>query len=390
MIEKIISRRKFLSGSSAVAATFSVPMINKGSFQVFAQSNMQYSARTMALMEGSLVMDLLSIVNNLNKMMESGNVDAVPDVSDEQYSKLVASGINVYHPAVGLGGRNAKEGALGFFTMHNARIANRPDRFMRIDSMEDLDSVKASGKIGVILGLQNSAHFYSHDDVERFFHLGQRISQLTYNTQNLIGSGSTDRVDGGISSFGEGVVARMNKVGMAVDVSHSGDQTTLDAMELSTKPVLITHSNSRVLSNGHPRTKKDEAFIAMAKTGGVVGITGVRNFVRDKEPTNMEHLLDHYDHIRDLIGVEHLGIGSDMDPDGYDDMKPDYLSALKAGYKESYAFRNKLDTDGFDNPKKIFTLVEGLIRRGYTDEHITGILGKNFRRAFEDIWPARG
>src|SRR6185295_9655511 len=113
-------------------------------------------------------------------------------------------------------------------------------------------------------------------------------------------------------------IEQMNKTGMAVDVSHCGDRTTLDAFELSKAPVLITHSNCRALTPGHPRCKTDEAIQAVGKAGGVMGITGVRMFVKTSEPTTIEDVLNHFDHVRDLIGPEHLGIGSDVDLYGYD------------------------------------------------------------------------
>ena len=150
--------------------------------------------------------------------------------------------------------------------------------------MADLDALADSGKIGIVLGVQNSEHFQAVGDVKRFYAAGQRVSQLTYNTQNLIASGSTDRADGGISDFGASIIRAMNEIGMAVDVSHCGDRTTLDAFELSMKPVLITHSNCRALVPGHPRCKTDDAIKAMAAKGGVMGITGVRNFVRNESP----------------------------------------------------------------------------------------------------------
>src|SRR5205085_10861828 len=110
-----------------------------------------------------------------------------------------------------------------------------------------------SGKLGVLLGLQNSEQFRRPNDVDTFFALGQRVSQLTYNSRNYIGNGSTERRDDGISDFGVAIIERMNKVGMAVDVSHCVDRTTLDAFELSKKPVLTTHSNARPLAPGQPR-----------------------------------------------------------------------------------------------------------------------------------------
>jgi membrane dipeptidase len=240
--------------------------------------------------------------------------------------------------------------------------------------------------VGILIGVQDSSHFRSPDDVDHFHRLGQRVSQLTYNARNMIGNGSTERVDGGISDFGVAIVERMNRVGMAVDVSHSGDRTTLDACELSGRPVLFTHSNARALNPGHPRCKTDDAIVRMAATGGVMGITGVRNFVTAQEPTTIEHYLDHFDHVRDLVGVEHLGIGSDIDLHGYDDMPAAEYEALKAGYKGSYAFREKFDIDEIAHPRRVFDVAQGLIRRGYSDEHIEGILGGNFQRVLGEIW----
>jgi len=238
----------------------------------------------------------------------------------------------------------------------------------------------------VILGLQNAQHFRRLDDVNTFRDLGQRVAQLTYNSRNLIGNGSTERRDDGLSDYGVAVVQRMNEVGMAVDVSHCGDRTTLDAFEVSRRPVLITHSNCRALVPGHPRVKSDEAIRAMAKSGGVMGITAVRMFVRDREPTTIEHVLDHFDHVAKLVGVEHLGVGSDIDLDGYDDMPPELNKRLRAGYKGSYGFREKIDVEGLDHPKRMFDLTEGLIRHGYNDPDIEGVLGGNFVRVLSDIW----
>jgi membrane dipeptidase len=173
---------------------------------------------------------------------------------------------------------------------------------------------------------------------------------------------------------------------MAVDVSHSGDRTTLDACTLSTRPVLFTHSNARALNPGHPRCKTDEAIRKMAATGGVMGITGVRNFVTASEPTTIEAYLDHFDHVRDLVGVEHLGVGSDIDLHGYDAMPPDDYARLKAAYKGSYAFRDKIDIEGIDHPRRMFDVTEGLLRRGYGDDDVRAVLGGNFQRVLGEIW----
>jgi membrane dipeptidase len=97
-------------------------------------------------------------------------------------------------------------------------------------------------------------------------------------------------------------------------------------------------------------------------------------------------MADHIDHVAKLVGIEHVGIGSDADLNGYDDMAPEEYAALKASYKDSYAFRDKIDIDGFDHPLKVFDLTEELIRRGYSDDNIRAVLGGNFRRLLAQVW----
>ncbi len=383
-----ISRRTMLVQAAAVSlATVAAPMINLGRYRLFGQNAPEYSARAIALMQRSLVIDMLSVftLNFPNQAKWEANPETF---TDAEFKVFLDSGINVFHPAVGLGGPNAYEQALEFFSRWNAFIAGSDERLMRIDSVNDFSRVKASKKIAVILGLQNAQHFRRPDDVNFFHALGQRVSQLTYNSRNLIGNGATERRDEGISDFGVAIIDRMNTVGMAIDVSHCGDRTTLDAFELSKKPVLITHSNCRVLANGHPRDTSDEAIRALKKSGGVMGITGVRMFVSDKEPTTIENALDHFDHVAKLIGPEHLGVGSDIDLYGYDAMPPALNKQLRAGYKGSYGFREKIDIEGLDHPKRMFDLTEGLIRRKFSDANIEGVLGGNFRRVLTQIWTA--
>jgi membrane dipeptidase len=382
----LLTRREALKrAGQACAGALVAPMLNRGRFRLFAAATTEYSARAVDLVKRSTVIDMLSVLTlDFDKQ---GKWFADPEsftAADLQPFK--DSGINVFHTAVGIGGPTAYDQALKFFASWNGFIADQDEHFMRVDSPGDLERVKQSGKIGILLGLQNSEQFRSVDDVDFFRGLGQRVSQLTYNARNMIGNGSTERRDEGISDFGAAVIERMNKVGMVVDVSHCGDRTTLDAFELSKKPVLITHSNCRALAPGQPRDKTDEAIQKVGATGSVMGITGVRMFVKMDEPTTLEHVLDHFDHVRNLIGPEHLGVGSDIDLYGYDAMPPELNKKLRAAYKGSYAFRDKIDIEGINHPKRMFDLTEGLIRRKYTDKDIEGILGGNFKRVLAQIW----
>jgi len=380
------SRREFLrAAAGATAALAAAPMLNLGRFRLFAWSATEYSARAIDLMNRAIVVDMLGPLT-LNFPLGAKWITDPESFGSADAQKFRDSGINVFHIAVGTGGPEAYEQTLQFVSGYNALMAGQDETMMRIDSAADFDRVKRNGKIGVMIGVQNSEHFRTPKDVDLFWGMGQRVSQLTYNSRNLIGNGATERRDEGLSDFGVAIVERMNKVGMAVDVSHSGDRTTLDAFEVSKQPVLITHSNCRALVPGHPRCKTDEAIKAVGAKGSVMGITGVRMFVKASEPTTVEDALDHFDHVRDLIGPEHLGVGSDIDLDGYDDMPPELNKRLRAGYKGSYGFRDKIDVEGLDHPKRMFDLTEGLIRRKYTVNDILGILGGNFKRVLAEIW----
>jgi membrane dipeptidase len=377
-----MTRREFLRVSVGTAAV--APRVNRGRYRLAPQSPHTYSARAIELVGRATVIDMLSPFS-IGSSPWLRDPDSFTSADVQRFRD---SGINVFHIATGVGGADPYVAVLQFIAAWNGFIAHHHDTMMRIDSPASLDAVKRAGQIGVLLGIQNSAHFRTPDDVDRFHSLGQRVSQLTYNARNLIGNGSTERRDDGISDFGVSIVERMNKLGMAVDVSHCGDRTTLDAFEISKRPVLITHSNCRALVPNHPRVKTDEAIRKMAASGGVMGITSVRMFVKADEPTTIEHMLDHYDHVAKLVGVEHLGVGSDIDLHGYDDMPAEENLQMRASYKGSYGFREKIDIEGVDHPKRMFDLTEGLIRRKYSDTHIEGILGGNFKRVLADLWKA--
>jgi membrane dipeptidase len=387
-----LNRRDMLKATAVVAAA---PMVNLGCFEVFADSTDKYSTRAVDLVRGATTLDMLnpfSLYATLAPLMprQGGSAPRTwfndpTTLTDKDIAEFRQSGIDVYHIAVGTGGPNAYDETLRFLALWNGLIAHHSESMMRVDSPQTLAAVKKSGKLGIILGLQNSEHFRTPGDVEFFYSVGQRISLLTYNSRNLIGTGSTERTDSGISDFGVEVIQRMNKVGMAVDVAHCGEMTSMDACTVSSQPVLITHANCRAL-NPHPRCKSDEAIKKMAATGGVIGITGVRMFVTAQEPTTIEDVLNHYEHVAKLVGVEHLGVGSDIDLWGYDALPEPMRKALHAGYKSSYAFREKDDIERLNHPKRFYDIAEGLIRRGYSDNDIAGILGGNFQRVLTKIW----
>jgi membrane dipeptidase len=391
-----VTRRSSLKRLAALAAgALVVPMINRGRFQLFAQNTTKYSAHAIDLLKQSTVLDMLNPFTLVGVVaMFKGDKRTTWFTNPETFTaqdlqRFKESRIDVMHIGVGTSGPDAYEQTLKFIAAWNGLLAHHSADLLRVDDPARIDVAKNTGKIGIILGVQNSEHFRTPEDVDYFYTLGQRISLLTYNSRNLIGNGSTERRDDGISDFGLKIVERMNKVGMAVDTAHCGDRTTLDAFEASKVPVLITHANCRALNPNQPRCKTDDAIRKMAEKGGVMGITNVRNFVSAKEPTNIDSLLDHYDHVAKLVGVEHVGVGSDYDLDGYDALPTEYKNWLRGLYKTSYAFRDKMDTDDVNHYLRMFDLTEGLIRRGYNDRDIQLILGGNFRRVLTQIWTTK-
>jgi membrane dipeptidase len=391
-----MTRRKLLKlGAGALVAAPLAPMIQKGRYLASAGTGTgtgtpqqpSFSARTMKLVEEATVIDMLAPLSIVSERTDEWLRNPA-SFTEEEFRIYRRSGIDVFHDTTGASGSDdSYASVVQWAAQWNGFLAYHWDRFLRITTPAHLKEVNASGKLGFLLGLQNSDHFRTVDDVDFFFGLGQRVSQLTYNSQNRIGTGCMDRKDGGLSDYGVDVVKRMNQVGMAVDLGHCGDQTTLDAIEVSSRPVLITHTNARALVPGYPRDKTDEALRKLAAKGGVVGMTAVRSFVHDSEPTTIENLLDHYDYVAKLIGVEHLGIGCDTDiRGGYDAQSRSDWERTGGRYRENYRFRDKIDMDEMAKPERMYLLTEGLIRRGHTDADIKLILGGNFQRVLSQIW----
>ncbi len=374
------------------AGTLAAPAILRGGYRLFADSQNSYSERCIRLVQGSVVVDLLNQFRFPDYSQKPPLIERwlrkPGSFTAEDAALYRESGITAF--ALGSGSNDYTDG-LRFFAEWNGFLAAYPDWLLRIGNTGDFQRAHSARKIGILLTLQDSTHFRNPDDVDTFFALGQRLSQLTYNFNNRIGSGFLEQRDGGLSVFGLSIMKRMEQVGMAVDVSHCADQTTLDALAAATKPVLFTHANARALLPGRMRTKTDEAIRGMAKTGGVMGISFIRFMVRDREPVGLENALDHFDYVRKLVGVEHLAVGSDYDIIGNANPIGGGFQPTTQPNFERYGFHagpdGRLSTTGLDGPRRMFDLTEGLIRRGYSDSDIELILGGNAVRVFGKIWP---
>jgi membrane dipeptidase len=377
--------------ATAGVALLGAPAILRGRFQLFGQQATTYSARAIRLVQEATVIDMLNqfrFPDFADKPPRTQQWMMTPgSFAEADWEVYRSSGVDVFGLGHGVG---TYDEAIRYFADWNGFIAQYDQWFMRIDDVRDLDRVQPSSRVGIILTFQGSDHFRSVQDVNTFFALGQRLSQLTYNYQNRLGSGFLETKDSGLSVFGAEVVARMNTVGMAVDLSHCGDQTTLDGISASRKPVVFSHASARALAPDHLRCKTDDMIRGMARSGGVMGIPFLRMMIRASEPVTIDHVVDHFDHVARLVGIEHVGVGSDMDIVG----NPNPVNGEPMRETPNWD-RYRLHKDeqgtwmltirGLDHPRRMFDLTEAFIRRGYSDEHIRLVLGGNWKRVLGTI-----
>ncbi len=256
----------------------------------------------------------------------------------------------------------------------------------------DIARAKKDGTLGLMLGFQNT-EMIERDltRLEVFYRLGIRIIQLTYNDRNLIGDGCLEPGNAGLSAFGRQAVERMNALGIAIDLSHCGTQTTADGIAASTRPPLITHSGCREVYR-HPRSKEDRELKAMADKGGVVGIYFMPFIGQGTGAPTTEMLMRQIEHALKVCGTEHVGIGSDLSTMPIDET-PDYLREAKSFVD----FRTSRGISAPDESRPLFIpelnhsrrlegVARGLQQRRYPAAVIEKVIGGNFHRAFKDIW----
>lgn len=225
------------------------------------------------------------------------------------------------------------------------------------------------------------------DVIGRAYRKGLRSLMLTYNRMDHIGVGCTERVDAGLSMFGRDVVKQCNELGIMIDVSHCGHLTTLDACRYSKQPVNANHTSARGIHD-HARGKKDEALRAIASTGGVIGVVAVPHFLSKELSPTINHMLDHIDYIADLVGWEHVALGTDWPWPVPEEV---LTKVLGPEYDRSVGFRpqDRIDRTrrliGFEGSQDLVNITRGLVHRGYRSEQIEGIMGRNALRVFEQV-----
>ena len=268
------------------------------------------------------------------------------------------------------------------------RFDDYADTLVQARSVEDILRAKQEGKAGVILGWQNASPIGNDLDRLALFHtLGVKIVQITYNERNLLGNGCYERTDEGLSSFGVDAIKEMNRLGILVDLSHVGDRTTLDAIEVSEQPVACTHANARSFFN-HVRNKTDDALKLLSERGGVVGANAFPPFLRRGFESTLEDYVDAIDDLVERVGIDHVGIGTDFTQDQPKEFfdwlffqQGTKLQPRPVDYPDPLVHPRDIET-----PDKFSNLAAALLRRGYRPEDVSKVLGGNWLRLFRQVW----
>lgn len=265
-----------------------------------------------------------------------------------------------------------------------------PDRLLHVLTAADLERAKQERKLGIIFGCQGLDSKIDGDASLLLImaKLGQRIVQLTYNERGAIGCGALEANDTGLTEFGRICIREINECGMVVDLAHAGQTTALNAIEFSAKPPIVSHANARKLCE-HPRNLRDDVLRALAAKGGVVGITAYAPFCETKRGTRptIDDFISHIAYVADLVGVDHVAIGSDF----FEGESPIRFERYFRRRYPAIVGHYTIDTvyaEGFERVDDFASLPGALRKRGFGDDDIGKILGGNLKRIFEQCWKA--
>ncbi|HEX3810244.1 MAG TPA: membrane dipeptidase [Rhizomicrobium sp.] len=350
---------------------------------------------------GMLIINALGGLENPNLALAKPQGDnpvdtGLPDIDARTIADAHTSGLTAVNITLGYVGGDVGdpfEYTVRTIGQWDDVLRAHPGDLLKVNSAADIEAARSDGKIGVIYGFQNAA-MVGNDAarVDIFAGLGVRVIQLTYNPANQLGGGSMAPEGMGLTPFGHAVVERLNARRVMVDLSHSGRQICLDAARASKQPISINHTGCRALCD-LPRNKTDEELKLVARKGGFVGIYFMPFLTRDGH-AHAQDVVAHIDHAVNVCGEDHVGIGTDGDVTGIDDLKAygAYLAkqvadrakqGLGASGERADTYPFVVDLRGPDQFEKLASLLKA---RGYSQRRIEKILGENFLRFAKDVW----
>jgi membrane dipeptidase len=316
-------------------------------------------------------------------------IDMEAPPAPEILAAVRQSGITAVNVTVSQG---SFEDTVGDIAIFESLVEQHPEAFLIVRRHSDIARAKRENKIGLMLGFQYTSFFEQNPDrIETFRQLGVRIMQLTYNNRSLFGDGCLEPGNAGLSKAGVAAVKKMNDLGVAVDLSHSGYRTTSEGIAASAKPVLISHAGCAAVY-AHPRNKPDEILKALADRGGYFGVYLMPYVVASPAVPTREHVLNHLVHAIDVCGADHVGIGSDGSI-----QKTVLTPEQKAAFDQDIARRKTLGIGApgedrypyvpdLNGPDHMEVIAIELAKRGQPESVIEKVLGANFQRVIGEIW----
>jgi membrane dipeptidase len=344
--------------------------------------------------DAAIVLDMLATPGPANV----GESDLSP-LSEQMLAHARASGVtacNLTVSAVGPG-TTVFEQTLANIAFWERELAEHPDILIKVLDSSGLAAAKRTRRLGLIFGFQDGTPF--GNDVERvrqFYDLGVRVIQFTYNGRNPLGDGCLEPANGGLTAFGRLCIESMHELGVLVDVSHVGIRTAWDTLHHSAKPIAVTHGGAGAVADV-PRNKPDDLLKAIAARGGVIGIY-LMPYLRTEGQPHAEDFMRHLDHLLNLCGEDHVGIGSDLS------LTPlDLNEHYRAAHAEVVRTRRQLgigapseSEDVFtyvpelNSPRRLAMIADMMLNAGYGSRCIEKVVGGNWMRLLAEVWSDRG
>jgi membrane dipeptidase len=264
------------------------------------------------------------------------------------------------------------------------------DFVVKGETLQDIYDAHETGRIAHVFALEAATPIENEvDRLDVLYGFGVRQMGIAYSEANYLGSGLKERGDGGLTYFGERAVERMNKLGIAIDISHSGDRTCMDTIKASTKPVFITHAGSREVWPTN-RMKPDAVIKACAERGGVLGLEAAPHTTLSPEHPRhtLESVMDHFVHCVELVGIEHVAFGPDTLFGDHVGLHDAFAANLSIGQAHGHVDHPRVEyVDGLENPAECFTNIIGwLVKHDYSDDEIRAVTGGNILRVLREVW----
>ncbi len=276
-----------------------------------------------------------------------------------------------------------RDACINFGAWHE-RVAAHPKTLI-VRTVDDIQRAKDEGRNGFILSSQTPTII--EDDVRLLrplYELGLRVMQMTYQKRNLLADGCGESTDAGLSNFGRRAIAEMDRLGIAIDLSHAGDRTMIETIETSSQPVFFSHSNARAVVD-HPRNVPDETLRRLAERGGICGVSAYSAFLKvggGETGTSLTEYVAMVDYVVDLIGIEHVSMGFDVG----ESRTPAEVALIGGGdpkrsHDPATRYVRELSTRS-----SLPRLTDALLAGGYSDADVKRFLGGNLVRFFGTVW----